>query len=317
MRPSVGSASADRPGAPIVRQCRFRRRPPAGSTRSWRAPSPPARPPRWWSASCGTARSSTWPRPATARHPTPTCSHGSDRSPRRSPPRSSWVCATTAGWPSTSRSRRTCPVSPVGALTPRQLLGHVSGLRREPDGAWWERHRRRRHRRAARRGRRRTRPYIHRCARTTTPTSGTACSAPSSAAITGDSWYDAVAARLLDPLGMHRTTYHADDPFLPGYVVHPFDGTLREEPRPDAGAMAPAGQLWSTVGDLSRWAAFLADPVPAVLAPGRSRRCAYRWRSATWSRGPAATVSACETVAVRRAGLRRATSVRCRATWRC
>jgi hypothetical protein len=31
--------------------------------------------------------------------------------------------------------------------------------------------------------------------------------------------------------------------------------------------MAPAGQLWSTIEDLGRWATFLADPDPAVLAP--------------------------------------------------
>jgi CubicO group peptidase (beta-lactamase class C family) len=49
-------------------------------------------------------------------------------------------------------------------------------------------------------------------------------------------------------------------------VVHPWHGTLREEPREDAGAMAPAGQLWSTVADLATWAAFLADPVPEVLS---------------------------------------------------
>jgi CubicO group peptidase (beta-lactamase class C family) len=49
-------------------------------------------------------------------------------------------------------------------------------------------------------------------------------------------------------------------------VVHPWHGTLREEPRHDAGAMAPAGQLWSTVSDLATWAAFLADPVPEVLS---------------------------------------------------
>jgi CubicO group peptidase (beta-lactamase class C family) len=31
--------------------------------------------------------------------------------------------------------------------------------------------------------------------------------------------------------------------------------------------MAPAGQLWSSTADLAKWAAFLAHPVPAVLAP--------------------------------------------------
>jgi hypothetical protein len=29
--------------------------------------------------------------------------------------------------------------------------------------------------------------------------------------------------------------------------------------------MAPAGQLWSTVTDLAKWAAFLTDPAPSVL----------------------------------------------------
>jgi hypothetical protein len=32
--------------------------------------------------------------------------------------------------------------------------------------------------------------------------------------------------------------------------------------------MAPAGQLWSTVSDLARWAALLADPRPSVLDAG-------------------------------------------------
>jgi CubicO group peptidase (beta-lactamase class C family) len=49
-------------------------------------------------------------------------------------------------------------------------------------------------------------------------------------------------------------------------VVDPLHGTLHEEPRLDAGAMAPAGQLWSTVTDMAKWAAFLADPAPAVLS---------------------------------------------------
>src|SRR2546429_6070143 len=66
---------------------------------------------------------------------------------------------------------------------------------------------------------------------------------------------------------MARTEYRPPEPFARGYVVHPWHGTLREEPRHDAGAMAPAGQLWSTAADLVKWAAFLADPVPAVLSP--------------------------------------------------
>src|SRR5947207_1975000 len=65
---------------------------------------------------------------------------------------------------------------------------------------------------------------------------------------------------------MTRTTYDRAEAFARGYVVHPWHGTLREEPRHDAGAMAPAGQLWSTAEDLTAWAAFLADPRPGVLA---------------------------------------------------
>ena len=34
---------------------------------------------------------------------------------------------------------RHLPGTPVGGVTLRQLLGHVSGLQREPAGPWWER----------------------------------------------------------------------------------------------------------------------------------------------------------------------------------
>src|SRR3712207_5991123 len=34
---------------------------------------------------------------------------------------------------------RHLPGTPIGGITLRQLLGHVSGLQREPDGPWWER----------------------------------------------------------------------------------------------------------------------------------------------------------------------------------
>jgi CubicO group peptidase (beta-lactamase class C family) len=34
---------------------------------------------------------------------------------------------------------RHLPGTSVGGVTLRQLLGHVSGLQREPDGPWWER----------------------------------------------------------------------------------------------------------------------------------------------------------------------------------
>ncbi|MFG1606223.1 serine hydrolase domain-containing protein [Actinoplanes sp. NPDC049265] len=160
---------------------------------------------------------------------------------------------------------RHLPGTPVGGITLRQLLGHVSGRQREPDGRWWER----------------TdggdvgqllaglvpeklsgRPY--RAFHYSNLAYGLLGAVLER--VTGESWGTLVGRRVLDPLGMKRTTYAPVEPFARGYVVDPAYGTLHEEPRADAGAMAPAGQLWSTVTDMAKWAAFLADPAPAVLA---------------------------------------------------
>jgi CubicO group peptidase (beta-lactamase class C family) len=160
---------------------------------------------------------------------------------------------------------RHLPGTPIGGVTLRQLLGHVSGLQREPDGPWWERH-----------------PGGDADELLAGLTYEKLAGAPyrryrySNLAygllgavlerVTGTPWGELVGKRVLDPLGMKRTTYHPVEPYARGYVVHALDGSLHEEPRPDSGAMAPAGQLWSTVTDMAKWAGFLADPAPAVLA---------------------------------------------------
>lgn len=160
---------------------------------------------------------------------------------------------------------RHLPGTPVGGVTLRQLLGHVSGLQREPDGPWWER---------SAGGdvdkllaelafdKLAGPPY------TRFHYSNLAYGLLGAVLrrVTGESWADLVSKRVLDPLGMKRTTYAPVEPYARGYVVHALDGRLHEEPRLDAGAMAPAGQLWSTVTDMAKWAAFLADPAPAVLS---------------------------------------------------
>jgi len=155
------------------------------------------------------------------------------------------------------------PGTPVGDVTVRQLLGHVSGLRREPPGPWWERS---------------EGPNL------AALLDGSTLAHPPQrrhhysnlayallgavvAQVTGQDWAQQFEQSLRRPLGLHRTTYLPQEPFVRGYVVHPWHGTLREEPRYDSRAMAPAGQLWSTLPDLARWAAFLAAPDPAVLAP--------------------------------------------------
>lgn len=161
---------------------------------------------------------------------------------------------------------RHLPGTPVGGITLRQLLGHNSGLQREPDGAWWERT---------------AGADLDTFLAELTPDkvayppqrgyhySNLAYGLLGAVVqrLSGESWPDLLGKRVLEPLGMTRTTYDPVQPYAPGYVVHPWHDTVREEPRLDAGAMAPAGQLWSTVADLAKWAAFLADPDPAVLTP--------------------------------------------------
>ena len=64
---------------------------------------------------------------------------------------------------------------------------------------------------------------------------------------------------------MTRTSYLPEAPHAQGYSVHHFHETLTEEPHQDTVAMAPAGQVWSTVTDLARWADFLATGHADVL----------------------------------------------------
>ncbi|WP_139983499.1 serine hydrolase domain-containing protein [Nocardioides litoris] len=78
----------------------------------------------------------------------------------------------------------------------------------------------------------------------------------------GAPWREVAQERLLDPLGMDRTTWGPVAPHAQGHSVEHFTGRLAEEPHTDTGAMGPAGQLWSTVGDLATWAAFLAGRHP-------------------------------------------------------
>jgi CubicO group peptidase (beta-lactamase class C family) len=151
-----------------------------------------------------------------------------------------------------------------GDRTIRDLLAHATGMHSEPAGPWWER----------------------------TPggtfdelAAALDDSAPAFdvgatfhytniafgllgevvARLRGRPWFDVVRACVLDPLGMTRTSYLPEAPHATGWSEHHYAGTLTPEPSHDAGAMAPAGQVWSTVTDLGRYAAFLAAGHDDVL----------------------------------------------------
>lgn len=153
-----------------------------------------------------------------------------------------------------------------GDRTIRQLLAHTSGMQSEPSGSWWERS-----------------PGVGFDELAAGVDEKAAPFEPGAtyhytnlaygllgelvARLRGESWSDLVRARILQPLGMERTSYLPASPAATGYSVHHFAGTLTEEPAQDTGAMAAAGQLWSTLADLARYAEFLRAGHPDVLAP--------------------------------------------------
>jgi CubicO group peptidase (beta-lactamase class C family) len=87
------------------------------------------------------------------------------------------------------------------------------------------------------------------------------------ATVSGIAYEQYVEERILSRLGMTRTSFRPRAPHATGYLVEPYREGVRVEQAVDTASFTPSGQLWSTVGDLARWAAFIADPDPDVLAP--------------------------------------------------
>ncbi len=171
---------------------------------------------------------------------------------------------------------------PVGRFLPetgyrdatlRALLSHGSGMQSEPVGPWWER------------------SAASDIATLLKANDGSgAVAGPGEffhysnlgyallgevvARLRGAPWWELVGERLLAPLGMGRTSYGPRTPHAQGHSVDHFTGVLADEPHTDTGAMAPAGQLWSTVEDLARWAAFLTAGGDHVLPTALLREAA-------------------------------------------
>jgi CubicO group peptidase (beta-lactamase class C family) len=156
--------------------------------------------------------------------------------------------------------------TPYGHLTIAQLLSHTGGLTSESPGPWWERspgdnwpalldqvdETVMKHRAGAR---------FH------YSNIGYGTLGQLVAELRGMSWVEALNAEILGPLQMTRTTPMPTAPAARGWAVHPFADVLLPEPTPDAGAMAPAGQLWSTAADLARWLRFIGGDTDGVLHP--------------------------------------------------
>lgn len=152
----------------------------------------------------------------------------------------------------------------VGQVTIAQLLSHTAGLQAETDGDWWERSAGGSWQQLLDSGvgLRLTPGTAHHYSNV-----GYAVLGELVARLRRVPWHDAVRTGILEPLGMHRTTMRPVQPAAPGLAVHPFADLVHVEPEHDAAAMAPAGQIWSTVDDLAVWAAFLAGRTHDVLSP--------------------------------------------------
>lgn len=156
------------------------------------------------------------------------------------------------------------PEVPVGHVTIAQLLTHTSGLQAETNGPWWERTA----------GGSWTDLLASGLSLRFSPGTshhysnvGFAVLGELVARLRGTTWHQAVRSGILEPLGMSRTTTRPTSPAAPGLAVHPQADLVHVEPEHDAVSMGPAGQLWSTIGDLARWSAFVAGETGDVVSP--------------------------------------------------
>ncbi|MBT2446477.1 beta-lactamase family protein [Streptomyces sp. ISL-43] len=148
------------------------------------------------------------------------------------------------------------PGTGVGEVTVGQLLSHMGGLAAETPGEWWERTA----------GTLRPelsdvlgeRPFrFEPGLRHHYSNPGYTLLGSLVEAVRERPWEEVLRTEVLEPLGLERTTAQPSAPHAGGWAVHPWADVMMPEPLEDLGLMAPAGQLWSTTGDLAKFAAFL------------------------------------------------------------
>ncbi len=206
------------------------------------------------------------------------------------------------------------PGTPFGRVTVGQLLAHVAGVGAESPGGWWERT-----------------PggpledlaltdadrVLAAGRRFHYSNLGFGLLGQLAARLRGRSWEEVVRDEVLLPLGMTRTTTRPSGAAASGFAVHPWADVVLPEPEHDAGAMAPAGQLWATLADLARFGAFLLGDTGDVLAADTlAEMCVPAGvdpTSAGLVRLRARAAGACAPTGARWSG----TAARCRGSSRC
>ena len=150
-------------------------------------------------------------------------------------------------------------------LTVRQCLAHVSGMQREPVGDVWDT--------LQNPDREELLAGFNEAERVHRPDhlwhySNLVFSMLGEvvARLDGRGWYDALRARILQPLEMSRTTLGTTGRAVSGYYVPPWTDVPVPEPVLDLKALAPCAGLASTPADMARWSSFVADPVAEVLS---------------------------------------------------
>lgn len=75
--------------------------------------------------------------------------------------------------------------------------------------------------------------------------------------VSGLPYVEYMQAAIFEPLGMTSSTYELTDALRPraasGHLPHPFEDAAEPAPPSPLAGLAAAGQLWTTVRDLSRW----------------------------------------------------------------
>ena len=157
------------------------------------------------------------------------------------------------------------PDASHGAPTLRRLLTHLSGLQREMPGYVWE-----------------TLDFPDRAGLVSGLADAEQVLPPGArwhysnlafallgevvARRSGLEYEDYVRQRLLEPLGLTRTTFEQAQPSANAYYVDPYADRVHREQDVIKGAFAPAGSLWSTTVDLARWGMVLVEGADGVLS---------------------------------------------------